>query len=118
MKIARIRKNGIIIADQVSIADSFFKRLIGLLKHQSLATSAGILLSPCKQVHTIGMNFSIDVIFLSVDDQIVHIEYSMPPGKISKYVRSAARVLEVQAGLVLIQELKLGDQVHIEILRV
>ncbi|MDD2211520.1 MAG: DUF192 domain-containing protein [Clostridia bacterium] len=116
MRIARIRKNGILIADQVSIADSFFKRLTGLLKHQSLAGEAGILLSPCKQVHTIGMKFSIDVIFLSVNDQIVHIEHSMPPGKFSKYVRSADRVLEVKAGLVLKQELKPGDHLHIEIL--
>lgn len=117
MTIAQIRKNGILIADQVNIADSFLKRLTGLLKHQSLAAGAGILLSPCKQVHTIGMKFSIDVIFLSGDDQIVHIEYSMPPGKLSKYVRSAARVLEVKAGLALKQELKPGDYLHIDILK-
>ena len=112
---ATIRRNGLLIADQVSIADSFIKRLTGLLKHKRLKAGEGILLSPCKQVHTLRMKFSIDVIFLSADDKIVHLECSMPPGKFSKYIRKATHVLELKAGVVLEHELKLGDYLGIEL---
>lgn len=114
MKSCRVHKDGILIADDVSIADRYLERLIGLLKHQSLDENEGLLINPCKQVHTIGMKYSIDVLFLSKDNKVLHFENSLPPGKISRYIKNAATVLELKAGKIIEYDLKRFDYICVE----
>ena len=47
------------------IADTSQKRRTGLLKHSNLAAGEGLWIVPCEAVHTFGMNFPIDVLYLS-----------------------------------------------------
>ena len=47
------------------IADTSAKRRTGLLKHKSLEPGDGLWIAPCEGVHTFGMKFPIDVVFLS-----------------------------------------------------
>ena len=113
-KKCRILKDGQIIAEEVSIADSFFARMTGLLLHRELPESQGMLIIPCKQVHTLGMKFSIDVVFLSEENQVLGICDSMSPGKISGYIRKAARVLELKAGVAEKNAIKINDHLVME----
>jgi len=93
-----IKKGDFIIVERVIIADRFFQRLMGLLRQKNMAPGNGLLIRPCKQVHTFGMHFDIDVVFLTNQMQVVKIEQNMKPGKMSKYVKEAACVLELTAG--------------------
>ena len=87
-----------IIANNIKIADNFFKRLVGLLNRDKLDSDEGLLLKKCNQIHTIGMKFNIDALFLNEEGEIVYIEKNMEAGKISKYVKNACQVLELIAG--------------------
>ena len=89
-----------IIAYNVKMADSFLKRLVGLLSKEKLYDDEGLLLKNCKQVHTFGMKFDIDVVFLTKDGRIVHTQPKMRPGEVSKYVKSADGVLELKSGTI------------------
>lgn len=113
MKKCRILFGETVIAENVAIADSFFQRLIGLLRHKKLDPGEGMLICPCSQVHTYGMRFDIDVIFLAKDNHILHIEQAMVPGKMSKLITDSRQVLELPAGIAVQHDFHIGGQLDI-----
>lgn len=114
MKLCRVLKDEIVLADQIRIADRFFEKLVGLLRDKALDSQQGLLLSGCKQVHTMGMKFPIDVIFLSQEGVILHIENSLLKGKVSKYVKKAFYSLELKSGFAKEHNLRVHDQINFE----
>lgn len=86
------------IAHTCWIADQFFTRLKGLLGKKQMPAGEGLLIKPCSSVHTFGMKMSIDVVFLSKENEVLYIMEKMPPGKISPVVKKASAVLELPAG--------------------
>lgn len=99
------------IAKNVSKANNFYKRLKGLLCKKDLGSEDGLLIYPCKQVHTFGMKFCIDAVFLSPSLTVMHIEHNMPRGKISKYVKGANQVLELKGGTAKEKNISLGQTI-------
>jgi len=55
---------GTVVADKAEIADTGAKARTGLLKHAGLAPGEGLWIAPCEAIHTFGMRFPIDVVFL------------------------------------------------------
>ncbi|WP_303867471.1 DUF192 domain-containing protein [Acetobacterium wieringae] len=98
MKTCRIFKNDTLLFSEIQVADYFVTRLVGLLRTPGLADNQGLLLKKCNQVHTFGMKFSIDVIFISKEGEIVHLQHDMAPGKVSPHVKNAYWVLELKSG--------------------
>lgn len=92
------------------VADTYFRRLKGLLGRPTLAADEGLLITPCRSIHTIGMYFAIDVVFLSADGQVVAIEEGMVPFRVGKYHRNAEMALELAAGRVREMGVEVGDQ--------
>lgn len=93
-----ILRNNLELFSEVKVADRFISRLVGLLRTTGLSENQGLLLKKCNQVHTFGMKFPIDVIFLSKDGDILHIEPEMESGKVSPHIKKAYWVLEVKSG--------------------
>ncbi len=105
------------IVSEAVLADTFFNRLFGLLPLKVLDENKGIILKPCKQIHTFHMKYSIDAVFLSEDNVIVHIEQKIAPNKVSKYVKSAKCVLEAGGGTAERCRLSVGDRLELKELR-
>jgi uncharacterized protein len=78
-------------------ARNFRERLVGLLGRSTLPKGQGIWLTPCKAVHTIGMQFSIDVVFVARDGTVLRIDQAVPPGRICLCWR-ACSIIEMSAG--------------------
>jgi uncharacterized membrane protein (UPF0127 family) len=76
-------------------ASGFLKRAVGLLGRSQLDPNSGMIIDPCKQVHTFFMRFPIDVIFLSKENEILGVE-SLKPWRISKIYLRAQCVLEIE----------------------
>ena len=51
----------------VLVAEAFGKRLLGLAGLQALPAGTGLLIPHCRSVHTFGMRFELDVLFVTVD---------------------------------------------------
>lgn len=96
--------------DCVHLAKSPFQRMIGLLKHNQLRESEGMLIVPCKQIHTFFMKFPIDAIFLDSNGSIIAIE-ELHPWKFSKIYFKGKYVLETHKGWSSKNNLKIGDQI-------
>ncbi|OGV45651.1 MAG: hypothetical protein A2X46_14910 [Lentisphaerae bacterium GWF2_57_35] len=73
-------------------------RLIGLLGRTTLPPGHGLLLDPCPSIHTFGMLFPIDAIFLDNENRITRIHRNIGPFRIVFGGRKATRVIEVQSG--------------------
>ena len=76
-------------------ADTFWKRLIGLIGRKDMPDNEALLLSPCSSVHTFFMRFPIDLVWLDKDMNIVRIDKSVGPWSI-RMCREAHQVLETK----------------------
>ncbi|MGI5875990.1 MAG: DUF192 domain-containing protein [Dethiobacteria bacterium] len=102
-----------IILDEVEIADSFFLRLKGLLGRRELLPRKGIIIMPCRSVHTLGMLFPIDLAFVSRDQLICYLIEAMKPNRISPVVKEACCVIEAPAGTFNFSGTEVGDEISI-----
>src|ERR1017187_1571937 len=87
------------VATEAIVADSYLRRLVGLLgKTKRWArVGAGLWIIPSQGVHTIGMLFPIDVIFLGKEKEVIHVEEVVRPFRFSKISFKTASVLELPA---------------------
>lgn len=104
---------GTLLADRADIADTSAKRRTGLLKHSGLEPGEGLWIAPCEGVHTFGMKFPIDVIFLNRKRKILKIRPNMVRRRIALSLL-AHSVLELPAGRLADTQTQAGDQLELE----
>lgn len=107
MKTVQIRKDGEPIAT-VWHATGFFARLRGLLG-RTLQADGGMLLTPCSEIHTIGMRYPIDALYLDQQGRVLRIDASLKPGRILPRQSGARHVLELPDGSAKRRMLSAGD---------
>jgi uncharacterized protein len=107
-------RNATLVTDGV-VADNWWTRLRGLLGHAPLKPGEGLLLRGEKAIHSVGMSFAIDVLFLDRTGCIVHLIPAMPPLRFSPFVARAVDVLELPAGTIRQTGTTVNDQVELEI---
>lgn len=100
-----------VILENIRLADTFLKRLIGLMGKSKLNSDEGLIIRPCNSIHTFFMKFNIDVVFIDSDFKIVDIYIDLAPWKISKIYKNAKFVIEGKAGS--LAKLKKGNQIKI-----
>jgi uncharacterized membrane protein (UPF0127 family) len=103
------------VATEVAVADGYFSRLIGLLGKTSrwARPGQGLWIVPSHGVHTIGMLFALDLIFLDKNKVIVHIEEHVRPFRISEVSLKAYSVLELPPHTIFRSGTKVGDHLVI-----
>ncbi|MBP2656042.1 MAG: hypothetical protein H6Q73_3611 [Firmicutes bacterium] len=94
------------------IADSFFSRFKGLLFTKSLPRGAGLIIKPCKSIHTIGMAYTIDVLFISADNNIIKAVPEMRACRVTACMGSDY-VLELGAGTLVRTGTQVGDKLEL-----
>ena len=89
---------GIVVAEDVRVAGSMRARMRGLLGAAKLEHGQALLLSPCKQVHTFGMRYPIDVVFCDAAWQVLSVIHDMKPGRVSRIEWKARHTIELPSG--------------------
>lgn len=100
--------DGRCIARRVHMACSFRSRCIGLLRRRSMPEHEGLLLMPGSSVHTLGMRFNIDVVFLSRQMRVLALAENVAPWRIVIAPKGTGRVLELAAGKIAATQLTAG----------
>ncbi len=103
--------DGTVIAEEVEVAEQFFKRLKGLMFRAQMPAKTAMLLSPCPQIHTCFMRFPIDVLFIDKDDTVQYILENLKPWRLSPIIYRAAKTLEMPAGT-LKGRVKIGNKIY------
>src|ERR1700681_2834359 len=103
------------VATETILADSYLRRLIGLLgKTKRWAqVGRGLWIVPSSGVHTIGLLFPIDLIFLSKEKEVVYVEEHLRPFRISKVSLKAMSVLELPPHTIYRSGTQIGDRLEI-----
>ncbi len=86
--------------EQIRIARGLFERGIGLMFRKAVPAScgAGFLFPRCRDLHSFGMRFKLDVVWLDAQGVVVEVRREIPPGKIIRGPKTAQHVFEVKAG--------------------
>lgn len=102
-------RSGQSIASGVEIATSRRARRRGLLGREGLAAGCAFVLSPCWAVHTIGMRFPIDVVFVDEDGLVLKIVEHMAGWRMA-VASTATTTIELWAGAVRAVDVQVGDR--------
>lgn len=93
----------------VESADTFFRRLRGLMLRQRLNKNHGLLIAPCNSVHMMFMRFAIDVVYLDKNYRIKKIVTNLQPWIGLSVCIGAWSVLELNSGEIERLNLKVGQ---------
>ncbi|HXY93694.1 MAG TPA: DUF192 domain-containing protein [Acidimicrobiia bacterium] len=94
----------------VEVARDARGRRRGLLGRDTV--EGALLLRPCRQVHTFGMRFPIDVGFCDVHGTVLR-TWTLRPRRVSRVVPKAAFGIEAAAGAFERWQLRPGDRVEL-----
>jgi uncharacterized protein len=106
--------DGRCIARHVQLACSFRSRCVGLLGHASIPEHDGLLLVPGGTVHTLGMRFDIDVVFLNRQMRVLGLAERVAPWRVVAAPKETARVLELAAGRIGTSRLTAGTYLIVD----
>jgi len=98
-----------VLAESADVADSSAKRQKGLLGRDSLPVGYGLWIVPCEAVHTYGMRFPIDVLYLDRKKRVRKVRRAMVPWRLSMCLL-AHSVLELPPGVIQQSGTEPGDQ--------
>ncbi len=100
------------LAASVELADHSAARRKGLLGRDSLFAGEGLWILPCQAVHTVGMRFPIDLVYLDRDLRVRKVRSNVYPWRLSACV-CAHSVLELAPGTIQETQTDRGDQLKI-----
>jgi uncharacterized protein len=82
---------------RVRVARRFVSRALGLLVGEPLGESEALLIAPCSSIHTFGMRYPIDVVFVDRDARIVRVFDRVGAARI-RFAFGARAVVELRSG--------------------
>lgn len=100
----------IIVSRNIEVADSFLKRLSGLIPRNMLKGDEGLLINNCRSVHSCFMRFDIDVVFVDKGYKVIKI-ITLKPWRITGFYPSSF-VIEFNANFVY-DKISIGDIVEV-----
>ena len=105
------------LATELALADSPWSRLRGLLgsSPSDFRNGRALWIVPCRGVHTLGMGFPIDVVYLDRDQQVVHLEADLKPWRFAPVRLQAASVLEFPRQSIARTGTVIGDKIEIRL---
>ncbi|MES9993783.1 MAG: DUF192 domain-containing protein [Candidatus Thiodiazotropha sp.] len=95
------------------LADTYISRLRGLLGKKQLADNDGLLLKRCASVHTVGMRYAIDLVFMDKKGLVLKCQERVKPFRAAS-APGAYYTLELNNGVIRKQGISVDDQFKLE----
>lgn len=105
-----------VVCENCQIADGLWTRMRGLSGRKSLGDDEGLLIIPCPSIHMFGMNFSLDVIFVTRENVVTDIRENIAPRQIYVAKPNAGKAhsaLEMAVGSVARCGVQIGDKLEV-----
>jgi len=97
----------------VAAADTTMTRLKGLIGKLTLGLDEGLWIVPSRGIHTVGVLFPLDLVYLDESYKVIHVVESFPTFRISPLIAQAASVLELPTHTIYSSQTQPGDQLVI-----
>jgi uncharacterized protein len=98
---------------EVTAADTIFSRLRGLIGRLKLRSDEGIWVVPSRGIHTLGLLFPLDLIYLDEHYRVIHLVEYFPSFRIAPLKTQAESVLELATHTIYSSQTQPGDQLVI-----
>ena len=105
------KESGKVLAENAQVAESFFERLKGLMFIREMKGLDALLIRNTNSVHNCFVRFSLDLIFVNNEMQVIKIIRGFKPWRFTRIYFKARHVLELPAGAIG-KEVKEGDQLE------
>jgi hypothetical protein len=89
----------------VLVAAGARARLLGFAGLAAPPPAAGLLLTPCRSVHTFGMRWPLDLVWLGAGGCVLRVDRDVPAGRV-RSCRGACGVVEFASGGLVEDELR------------
>lgn len=109
------RTRNAVLASEVELADAAWTRVKGLLgrRVEDFPSGKGLWIVPSQGVHTLGMSFAIDVLYLDSERRVIHVCHALAPFRIAALKLKARSVIELPAGTLAQTRTSVGDVLEI-----
>lgn len=104
---------GTTVGHKVELANTSLTRMFGLLGRKGLDTGGGLWIKPSSGVHTFFMAFSIDVIGLDSNLNVVKLWHCLPPFRLTSVSMKVKSVIELPCGAIKAATVQVGDRLEI-----
>lgn len=108
------KRTGEVISEEARVADSFFKRFLGLMSRESMSDEEALVFYGTNSIHTCFMRFAIDVVLLDNQMRVCKIYHALVPWRVGGSLK-AKTVIEFPAHRLSQKNVKLGDTILIEL---
>jgi len=98
---------------RVAPADTLLARLKGPLGRLRLKPDDGIWLVPSRGIHTFGMLFAVDLVYLDAANTVIHLVEHLGPFRISPIRIRCASILELNSRAIYSSHTQVGDRLLI-----
>ena len=102
------------LGDGVRQASSLFSRMRGLLGTRNLSPGEGLWLFPCSSIHSLGMAFEFDALFLDAGMRVVALHRRFRKNRFSRIYWNARGVLELPEGTIERTGTEVGDEIEFQ----
>jgi uncharacterized protein len=102
------------LGDRIELADTSLARFLGLLGKRRLPSGSGLWIVPSNGVHTFGMAFAIDVVFLDSDCRVLRVRENLRPFRLTSLDWKARSVLELPLSTIRASQTEIGDYLTLE----
>jgi uncharacterized protein len=103
------------LATSLAVADTHWTRMRGLLglAADDFGNGRGLWIVPCHGVHTLGMGFAIDAVYLDRNMNVVYVASELRPWRFAAMRANAASVLELPCHKAMETKTAVGDKIEI-----
>jgi uncharacterized protein len=105
---------GTTIATEVHFATTGKERTRGLLGRDEMPEGEALVFPRCRQIHTFGMHFPIDVLFVDKSGRVARAVPDMKPGRLTAWVLRSRTTVELPAGTIVKSGTRTSDEIAIE----
>ncbi len=103
-----------VLGRRIRVAETGLTRIVGLLGERELQPGDGLLIVPSQGVHTLGMQFPIDIAVLDDDWRVLATRRDMRPFRMTPIFWKAAAVLELPSGMLESTSTLVGDIIEFD----
>ena len=103
------------VSTDLALANTHWTRFRGLLglAADDFGNGSGLWIIPCRGVHTLGMGFPIDVVYLDRALKVVDVQSAVKPWRFTPIRLGAASVLELPCHTAATTKTEVGDTIVI-----
>jgi len=99
---------------RLEVADTLWTRMRGLLGRETISADEALWIKASGSVHTFFMRFAIDLVFVNREMKVTKTVANVKPGRFVWKGWSANSVIELQAGFLERNPVRVGDKLHVD----